>query len=181
MTTTPTCRDSSVALELNTKAVCRYRKQGSLFRFVNTERPVSAANEVQSLEIHNSSFSNFLYEMGSLIRLPQRKDQNENQQDTLPFKLQVHKSTFQGLQICGSIISNDYPIFKNETDYMLLISNGQQHLITEHFTKEDTQSIPAISNSDLFSIDFTENTLQYINSLQQTNQKLFSQKVPQEM
>lgn len=143
--------------------------------------PIQSESDIQTLKIINSSFSNFLYKMGSFIRLPQRKDQTINKLDTLPFKVQVQNSTFSGFQTCGSLISNDNPVFGNQSEYMSLISNSYQDIVEENYSKDADHSVANLGVDKLYSIEFENNTISFMNSLGQSSNKLFDRKVPKLM
>jgi len=116
--------------------------------------------------------------MGSLVRLPQRQDQTLDNTATLPFYLTIDNSNFVNMSFCGSIISNDYPIFQNQTEYMSAINSAFELEIRRFYSKDPYQSVSSLD--PLYSISFTSNTIQGLNLLK-TGTKLFEDKVPQNM
>jgi hypothetical protein len=76
-------------------------------KIVNIERAYTTATPVQKLVIKNVEFTNIFYEMGSLIRVP-------DTQSGSPWSVEISESTFSNLSFCGSIFSNDMPVFVGE-------------------------------------------------------------------
>lgn len=79
-----------------------------MFHFNNLHNPISSADQIQKLTIKNSKFFNIFYEIGSIVRLPERAGDASKQ---LPWQVEFTDSTFSNMSFCGSIISNDYPTF----------------------------------------------------------------------
>eukprot|EP00356_Strombidium_inclinatum_P016937 CAMPEP_0170509800 /NCGR_PEP_ID=MMETSP0208-20121228/65410_1 /TAXON_ID=197538 /ORGANISM="Strombidium inclinatum, Strain S3" /LENGTH=599 /DNA_ID=CAMNT_0010793195 /DNA_START=552 /DNA_END=2351 /DNA_ORIENTATION=- len=90
--------------------VCKYRSYASLFQFIAPYRDVSSVDEVQTLEIADCKFQNFFYELGSIVRLPEKAT------TPAPWKLSITGSTFDKMSFCGSIVANDFPQFSNTAD-----------------------------------------------------------------
>jgi hypothetical protein len=103
-----------------------------MFNFVNVDRPIDSENKIQSLEIKNCIFRNIYYELGSIVRLPQNLDNGD-----LPFDLNIEKVVFKDFSFCGSIVSNDFPLFEGqEGSYLEAFTDGQRNKINDYYVKQ---------------------------------------------
>ena len=89
------------------------------------QRNITKNEDVQSLVILNSTFTNILYEIGSIVRLPENPKPNTTEQAT-PWKLNITNSIFTKMSFCGSIVSNDFPTFEGTPNNTIQIYNNVQ-------------------------------------------------------
>ena len=86
------------------------------------DRNVTTHSHIHQLEIKDSAFVNIFYELGSIVRLPRNVDNNNTIVNTTdgnttlaaygwPWHLAITGSEFLNMSFCGSVVSNDYPLF----------------------------------------------------------------------
>ena len=108
-----------------------------MIQFRTIDRDIDSVDLIQKVEIKNSVFQNIYYEIGSIIRLPERK--TPDGEDGLPWDLKITNTHFKSMSFCGSIISNDFPIFEGaDGSHVQDFNNGMKNLIQMHYGKSAT-------------------------------------------
>lgn len=75
------------------------------------DRNVTEPSHIHRLEIKNSTFANVFYEIGSIVRLPENVANQTLSGYEWPWNLTITGSEFLNMSFCGSVVSNDYPVF----------------------------------------------------------------------
>lgn len=81
-------------LDVNTNQVCSMRSYESIFQFRVAQRGIQKPEDIQSLEIVGSQFSNIFYEIGSIVRLPEHSRGVEFSPQEVPWRLSIQDTLF---------------------------------------------------------------------------------------
>ena len=152
------------------------------------DRSINSTVQIQNLTITNSTFQNIFYELGSIVRLPQKYEEEE----APPFILNITNTNFHNMSFCGSILTNDFPVFEGTVDsYIEEYKNGIQNQMIEHYTRSPTQNITlnctnsTTRNNETYNacyqIVFNNNTINGLNKYKNTPQNYFTEKVNWQM
>lgn len=108
--------NADLMIEIDTNPICAHRSYDSIFQMKTIDRNVTTHGHIHQLEIKDSAFVNIFYEMGSIVRLPRNINETWDGNTTAaayewPWHLAITGSEFLNMSFCGSVVSNDYPLF----------------------------------------------------------------------
>lgn len=112
---------------------------------------------------------NIFYEIGSIVRLPEFSRTGNPELD-LPYKLEISNTIFRNMSFCGSIVSNDWPIFAGtHGSYIMEYMSGIKNQINSFYEKTLSQKILLdCSSAECFKFSFVNNTVDNLNQMKRS-------------